>query len=40
LIAALASRGADAAVSPESLGPAISMAEEIRAKYSQAPQAQ
>jgi hydroxymethylglutaryl-CoA lyase len=40
IIAALASRGADTGVSLEALSPAIAMAEEIRAKYSQAPQAQ
>jgi hydroxymethylglutaryl-CoA lyase len=40
ILAALASRGADAGVSAEALGPAIAMAEEIRAKYSQAAQAQ
>ena len=40
ILAALAIRGADAGVSPDALGPAIAMAEEIRAKYSQAAQAQ
>jgi hydroxymethylglutaryl-CoA lyase len=40
IIAALASRGADAGVRPEALAPAIAMAEEIGAKYSQAPQTQ
>jgi hydroxymethylglutaryl-CoA lyase len=40
MISALASRGADAGVRLEALSPAIAMAEEIRAKYSQAPQAQ
>jgi hydroxymethylglutaryl-CoA lyase len=40
IVTALASRGVDAGVSPEALGPAIAMAEEIRAKYSQAPQTQ
>jgi len=40
ILAALASRGADAGVRPEALGPAIAMTEEIRAKYSQAAQAQ
>jgi hydroxymethylglutaryl-CoA lyase len=40
IIAALASRGVDTGVRPEALGPATAMAEEIRAKYSQAPQAQ
>lgn len=40
IIAALASRGAETGVRSESLGPAIAMAEEIRTKYSQAPQAQ
>ena len=38
ILAALASRGANLEVSPEALGPAIGMAEEIRAKYSQAAQ--
>src|ERR1700686_4896523 len=33
IIAALASRGADAGVRPEALAPAIAMSEEIRAKY-------
>jgi len=40
ILAALASRGVDAGVSPEALGPVIAMTEEIRAKYSQAAQAQ
>jgi hydroxymethylglutaryl-CoA lyase len=40
ILAALASRGADAEVRPEALGPAIAMIEEIRAKYSHAAQAQ
>jgi hydroxymethylglutaryl-CoA lyase len=40
ILAALATRGADAGVLPESLGPVIAMAEEIRAKFSQAAQAQ
>jgi hydroxymethylglutaryl-CoA lyase len=40
ILAALASRGVDAGVNPETVGPAIAMAEEIRAKYSQAAQAQ
>jgi hydroxymethylglutaryl-CoA lyase len=40
ILAALASRSADAGVSPEALGPAIATIEEIRAKYSQAAQAQ
>jgi hydroxymethylglutaryl-CoA lyase len=38
ILAALATRGADAGVAPEALGPAIAMAEEIRAKYSPAAQ--
>jgi hydroxymethylglutaryl-CoA lyase len=40
ILAALASRGADAGIRPEALQPAIAMAEEIRAKYSHAAQAQ
>jgi hydroxymethylglutaryl-CoA lyase len=40
ILAALATRGADAGVVPESLGPAIAMSEDIRAKYSRAAQAQ
>lgn len=40
ILAALASRGVDVGVSPEALEPAIAMAEEIRAKYSHAAQAQ
>jgi hydroxymethylglutaryl-CoA lyase len=40
ILAALAIRGADTGVSPEALGQAIAMAEEIRAKYSRAAQAQ
>jgi hydroxymethylglutaryl-CoA lyase len=40
ILAALASHGADAEVRPEALGPAIATIEEIRAKYSQAAQAQ
>ena len=40
IIQALASRGVDAEVSLEALASAIAMAEEIRAKYSQAAQAQ
>ena len=40
ILAALASRGADTGVRPEALGPVIAMTEEIRAKYSQAAQAQ
>jgi hydroxymethylglutaryl-CoA lyase len=40
ILAALANRAADAGVRPEALGPAIAMAEEIRAKYSQAAQTQ
>jgi len=40
ILAALASRGADAGILPEALGPALAMTEEIRAKYSHAPQAQ
>jgi hydroxymethylglutaryl-CoA lyase len=39
IVAALASRGADAGVRPESLGQVMEMSEEIRAKYSQAAQA-
>lgn len=40
IVKALASRGVDAGVRPEALGPAIAMTEEIRAKYSHAAQAQ
>jgi hydroxymethylglutaryl-CoA lyase len=40
ILTALASRGADAGVRLEALGPVIAMTEEIRAKYSQAAQAQ
>jgi len=40
ILAALASRGADAGVRGEALGPSLAMTEEIRAKYSHAPQAQ
>jgi hydroxymethylglutaryl-CoA lyase len=40
ILAALSTRGADAGVVPESLGPAIAMSEDIRAKYSRAAQAQ
>jgi hydroxymethylglutaryl-CoA lyase len=40
ILAALASCGADAGVRPEALGQVIAMSEEIRAKYSHAPQAQ
>jgi hydroxymethylglutaryl-CoA lyase len=40
ILAALASRGADAGLRPEALGPVIAMTEEIRAKYSQAAQTQ
>jgi hydroxymethylglutaryl-CoA lyase len=40
ILATLASRGVDAEVRLEALGPAIAMAEEIRAKYSHAAQAQ
>jgi len=40
ILAALASRGADAGIRPEALQPAIARTEEIRAKYSHAPQAQ
>jgi hydroxymethylglutaryl-CoA lyase len=40
ILAALASRGVDAGVSPEALGPVIAMTEEIRAKFSHAAQAQ
>src|SRR6202166_1645764 len=40
ILAALAPRGVDAEIHTEALGPAIAMAEEIRAKYSQAAQAQ
>jgi hydroxymethylglutaryl-CoA lyase len=36
ILAALASRGADTGVRPESLGQVIAMTEEIRAKYSHA----
>jgi hydroxymethylglutaryl-CoA lyase len=36
ILAALASRGADAGVCPEGLGPCIALTEEIRAKYSHA----
>jgi hydroxymethylglutaryl-CoA lyase len=36
ILSALASRGADAGVRPEALGPCIALAEEIRAKYSHA----
>jgi hydroxymethylglutaryl-CoA lyase len=39
ILAALASRGADAGVRLEALEPVIAMSEEIRAKYSQAAQA-
>ena len=39
ILAALAGRGAETGVHPDALEPAIAMAEEIRAKYSQAPQA-
>lgn len=39
ILAALASRGADAGIRPEALAPAIAMTEEIRAKYSHAAQA-
>ena len=39
IVAALATRDADAGVLPESLGPVIAMAEEIRARYSQTTQA-
>jgi hydroxymethylglutaryl-CoA lyase len=39
ILAALASRGVDAGIASEVLGPAIAMMEEIRAKYSQAAQA-
>jgi hydroxymethylglutaryl-CoA lyase len=39
ILAALATRGADAGVFPESLQPVIAMAEEIRARYSQTTQA-
>jgi hydroxymethylglutaryl-CoA lyase len=39
ILAALATRGADAEVRPEALGPIVAMTEEIRAKYSQAAQA-
>jgi hydroxymethylglutaryl-CoA lyase len=38
IVAALATRGANAGVLPESLGPVIAMAEEIRARYSQTTQ--
>ena len=40
ILAALDSRGVDAEVRPEALGPAIAMADEIRARYSHAAQAQ
>jgi hydroxymethylglutaryl-CoA lyase len=40
ILAALASRGVDAGVRIEALGPAIAATEEIRAKYSHAAQAQ
>jgi hydroxymethylglutaryl-CoA lyase len=40
ILAALASRGVDAGIPPETLGPAIAATEEIRAKYSHAAQAQ
>jgi hydroxymethylglutaryl-CoA lyase len=40
ILAALATRGADAGVRQKVLGPAIAMSEEIRAKYSQAAQTQ
>jgi hydroxymethylglutaryl-CoA lyase len=40
ILAALASRGVDAEVRLEALGPSITMTEEIRAKYSHAAQAQ
>jgi hydroxymethylglutaryl-CoA lyase len=40
ILAALASRGADAGIRPESLRQVIAMTEEIRAKYSHAAQAQ
>ena len=39
ILAALASRGADAGIRPEALAPAIAMTEEIRAKYSHAEKA-
>jgi hydroxymethylglutaryl-CoA lyase len=38
ILAALASRGVNLEIGPEALGPGIGMAEEIRAKYSQAAQ--
>ncbi len=40
IFAALANRDADPGVRLEALGPALALAEEIRAKFSQAPQAQ
>ena len=40
ILSALTSRGADAQIRPESLAPVIAMSEEIRAKYSNATQAQ
>ncbi len=40
IVAALATRGVNAEVRPDALGPAIALAEEIRAKYSHAAQAQ
>jgi hydroxymethylglutaryl-CoA lyase len=39
IVAALATRGADAGIRQESLGPVVAMSEEIRAKHSQAAQA-
>ncbi len=39
ILAALASRGVDAEIRLEALGPALAMTEEIRAKYSRAAQA-
>jgi hydroxymethylglutaryl-CoA lyase len=40
IVSALASRGVQTGISAEALAPAIALAEEIRAKYSQAVQAQ
>jgi hydroxymethylglutaryl-CoA lyase len=40
ILAALATRGVDAGIYPDALAPSLAMAEEIRAKYSHAAQAQ
>jgi hydroxymethylglutaryl-CoA lyase len=40
ILAALASRGVDVELCPDALGPAMELSEEIRARYSQAAQAQ